>query len=133
MSRHGYSHGSDFGDAAAGGLIAMAIVIAVILAYLMFRMCCYIVQTFIMYGKTVPALRYSLVVFLTISIVGCLLAFIFQRQEFLSLFSAAFLQIFLTCVVVQRKNANTFLEDVSIQEQIIQRKWWHDDSPMLAE
>src|SRR5712692_5882880 len=135
MSRHGYSHssGSDFGDAAAGGLVAMVLVIALITVYRTFKACVYIVLTFRKYGKTVPALRYSLVALLAVSIAGCLIASISQRQEFLTLFCLGFLQLFLTCVVVQRQNANTFLvQDVSIQEQILYRKWWQDDTATLA-
>jgi hypothetical protein len=135
MSRHGYSHssGSDFGDAAAGGLVAMVLVITLITAYLTFKACCYIIQTFVKYGKTVKPLKYSLVVFIALSIIGWMLALIFQRPEFSTLISLGFLQLFLTCVVIQRQNAQTFMiEDISIQEAILKRKWWDDNTSLAA-
>lgn len=132
MSRHGYSHSSssDFGAAVGGGLV----VLAVIVVYILFRMTCYIVQTFVKYHNiAAKPLWYSLGVFVLLSVVSGVLSVVFNNQSAMALVNIGFLQLFLTCVVVQRQHAQTFMvEDVSIRDAILHRKWWADETTPIA-
>jgi hypothetical protein len=135
MSRHGYSHGtrsdfgSDLGSAVGGGLV----VIAVFALYVLFRMVVYIVQTFMKYHNVAKALWYSLSIFGLLSILTGVLSALLVNKESFALAGSGFVQLFLTCVVVQRQHANSFMvEDVSIRDAILHRKWWADESTPLA-
>src|SRR5437667_5575244 len=123
MSRHGYSHGSssDIGGAVGGGLV----VLAVIAIYVLFRMTVYIIMTFVKYRKVAAKpLWYSFGVFLLLTVLGSLVAVLLNNQAPLGLEGIGFLQLFVTCVVVRRQHANTFMtEGVSMQKAILHSKW----------
>src|SRR5712691_10229915 len=117
MTRHGSGSSSDggLGGAVGGGLV----VLAVIAIYVLFRMTVYIIQTFAKYHNVAKALWYSLSLFVLMSVLSGMLSALFVKQDYSALVGIGFVQLFLTCVVVQRKHANTFMvEDVSIRDAI---------------
>jgi len=131
MARHGSGSSSDggLGGAVGGGLV----VLAVIAIYVLFRMTVYIIQTFAKYHNVAKALWYSLSLFVLMSILSGILSALLVKQDYSALVGIGFVQLFLTCVVVQRKHANTFMvEDVSIRDTILHRKWWADETTPMA-
>ena len=134
MARHGYSHGSDLGSDVGSAIGGGLVVLAVIAVYILVRMSCYIVQTFVKYHNVASKpLWYSLSGFVLLSVLGGVLSAVFVNQSFASLVGLGFLQLFLTCVVVQRQHANTFMvQDMSIREAMLHRKWWADETTPIA-
>jgi hypothetical protein len=134
MARHGNSHGADFGSEVGSLVGGWLIVIAVIVVYILFRMSCYIVQTFVKYHNVAAKpLWYSLGVFVLLIVVNGVLSAVFNNQSGMALSGIGFVQLFLTCVVVQRHHAQTFMvEDVSIRDAILHRKWWADETTPIA-
>ncbi len=132
MARHGSGSSSDgdLGGAVGGGLV----VLAIIAIYILVRMTVYILQTFVKYRKVAAKpLWSSLYAFVLLSLLGGVLSMLFDNQGFSSLGGVGFLLLFLTCVVVQRQHANTFMvEDMSIKEAILHRKWWADETTPIA-
>jgi hypothetical protein len=133
MSRHGYSHGSgsDFGVDIGGGIA----VLAVIVLYILFRMTVYIILTFVKYHKVAAKpLWYSFGVFVLLTVLGSLVAVLLNNQAPFGLEGIGFVQLFLTCVVVRRQYANTFMssEGISMTEAVLKRAWWSDDTTPRA-
>ena len=140
MSRHGY--GSDFGDGAAAGLVGLAIILAVIAAYLLFRAVCFVIKTGVKYP--VKGFKLSLAVFALLCILSGLLAYaayagVFGAAQVQNAGSFGILgyigafQLLITCAVIQRKYSGTFMkEDIDIREEILHRKWWSDDDTPIA-
>jgi hypothetical protein len=109
-------------------------VLVVIVLYILFRMTVYIVQTFIRY-KAVAAkpLWYSFGVFVLLTVLGSGIALLVNNQAPLGLEGIGFGQLFLTCVVVRRQYANTFMtEGVSMKNAILHQKWWQDADIAVA-
>jgi len=137
MSRHG--SGSDFG---VGGLVGLAIVLAVIAAYLIFHAICFVIKTGVKYP--VKGFKLSLAVFALLCILGGLLAY----AAYAGVFGAALVQnagsfgalgyigafqLLITCAVIQRKYSGTFMkEDIDIRTEILGKKWWADDDTPIA-
>ncbi|MFL5629044.1 MAG: hypothetical protein ACJ788_25975 [Ktedonobacteraceae bacterium] len=131
MSRsHGSDMGFDGGVGIGGGIAALA----VLAIWLFIRMTAYIIQTFVKYHNVSKALWYSLYAFILLSLLGGGLCILFQSQSFASLGSIGYLILFLTCVVVKRHHAETFMvgENSSLTESILKRSWWADDSTPQA-
>src|SRR2546426_8996157 len=108
MARHGSGSSSDggLGGAVGGGLV----VLAVIAIYMLFRMTVYIILTFVKYRRVAAKpLWYSFGGFVLLTVLGGLVAVLLNNQAPLGLEGIGFMQLFLTCVVVQRKHANTFM------------------------
>ena len=132
MARHGSGSSSDggLGGAVGGGLV----VLAVITIYMLFRMTVYIILTFVKYRRVAAKpLWYSFGVFVLLTVLGSVVAVLLNNQARLELEGIGFWVLFLTCVIVRRQHANTFMtEGVSMQNAILHQKWWHDADVAVA-
>ena len=130
-SSHGSDFGSDIGSGIAGGMVALAI----LAVWLFIRITVYIIQTYVKYHKVSKALRRSLYAFLLLSLLGGVLSVIFHNQDVAtSLSGLGYMVLFLTCVVVRRHFAETFMvgDGGSLTDAILHRSWFADESTPLA-
>jgi hypothetical protein len=121
--RYASSSGSDFGGALGAGVV----VLLIIALYVLVRIVASMIHTLVKYHRVSKALWYSMALVFTLAVVGGMLAFLSHNPGFLSLLMLGVVQLFLTCVVVERQNATTFMvgAGVSIQQAVLKRKWWN--------
>ncbi len=142
MSRHGYGHGhgGDGLEYAAGGIVGICIVLAVIAFVLMVRAIVYIVQTFRRYGRESKGLWKSLYIFLACVVLAGVLGLLFQHQPSLEqvveiIPSIGFVQLLLVCKSVQTEYSQAVMkEQYSIVSDCLRRDWWssYDDTTVAA-
>ncbi len=141
MSRHGYGHGYGYGglEDVVGGLVGLAIVLAVIAFVLLVRAIVYIVQTFRRYGKVSKGLWRSLWVSCGCVVLSVALALLFQQQVFGQAFSVityiGFFQLLIVCKIVQTRYSQTVMkEQYSIVADVLRKDWWssYDDTAIAA-
>jgi hypothetical protein len=125
MARQRYTNGSgsDFGFALGAGVV----VLLIIALYVLVRLVASMIQTIVKYHRVSRALWYSLAGFVSLSLLGAILASLTHSPGFLSLALLGMVVVFLTCGVVRHVHANTFMigSGVSIQTAVLKRNWWN--------
>jgi hypothetical protein len=125
MARQRYisSSGSDFGFALGAGVVVLLIIVL----YVLVRLLASMIKTIVKYHRVSRALWYSLACLAGLSVLGALLAALSHAPGFLSLALLGLVVVCLTCVVVARVHANTFMvgSGVSIQQAVLKRNWWN--------
>jgi hypothetical protein len=130
MSRS-YHHGHGGGgiESAAGGLLALALFIAFLLAIVIIAATVFITKTFWRYHKVSKALWRSLWIGLGLVVIGVLLSLI--NHDFATVSSAlwmcAFLQLFVVSVVVNREHSQTLMKpSINVVEELRNNAFWRN-------
>lgn len=124
-------HRDNFGDAFAGGYGAIAVLITLITAWLIFKAVVGIVRTFKRYSSTHKSLWISLAICVALSALGILLSSVLVSASFILLLFVGIAELLLTCAIVSLRNRDTLLrEHVSLIAEVLHTPWWgSEDTP----
>src|SRR5947209_6027791 len=134
MSRHGYGHhGGGSLEGAMGGLLALAVWLAILLLIVLAAASMFIGKTFSRYHKVSKGLWYSLYIALALAIIGAVLYVV--NHYFISLqqlpaiaeglWGTAFLELLVVASVINRKYSSTLMKpSINVIEELQKNAFW---------